>query len=404
MTAIPHRYADDLYDSLWIPEETRVVREQVRRFAEEHVRPVAHTLNNTPESVGAFPREMVSRMADAGLFRIPFPEEFGGAGLKYPTLATMVMLEEVAYLCSGLAAAMLDVQLILFGHTLAHAEHEIQARLFPAMFAGDIIGAFATSEPAASTDLSVRALQTEARRVEGGYSLAGQKRWITNSPVADYLFVLARLDEGLTMLLVDMKAEGVAVGEPDQKMGNHCQLTADITFDRVFVPSQHLVGREGEGLKAALTSLTLGRVGIGACGVGMAQAAFDYAVDYMKERHVFGKPLASMQHWQYRFADYATRLESARNLYVKAALAQDGGRPSVPQQCAMAKLVGSSLAGDIARDAIQVCGGYGFVKELAYTGQQYPLEAIYRDSKIGEIYEGANEVQQLIIARQIFGR
>jgi alkylation response protein AidB-like acyl-CoA dehydrogenase len=136
----------------------------------------------------------------------------------------------------------------------------------------------------------------------------------------------------------------------------------------------------------------------------MAQAAFDYAVDYMKEREVFGKPLASMQHWQYRFADYATRLESARNLYVKAALAEDKQRPSVQQQCAMAKLVGSSLAGDLARDAIQVCGGYGFVKELAHTGKQYPLEAIYRDSKIGEIYEGANEVQQLIIARQVFGR
>jgi alkylation response protein AidB-like acyl-CoA dehydrogenase len=201
-----------------------------------------------------------------------------------------------------------------------------------------------------------------------------------------------------------MSSEGVRVGEPDKKMGNHCQLTADVIFDKVFVPAAHLVGREGHGLKAALTSLTLGRVGIGACGVGMAQAAFDYAADYMKERHVFGKPLAAMQHWQYQFAEYATRLESARNLYVKAALAQDKNRPSVAQQCAMAKLVGSSLAGDLARDAIQVCGGYGFVKQLAHTGQNYPLEAIYRDSKIGEIYEGANEVQKLIIARQIFGR
>ena len=250
----------------------------------------------------------------------------------------------------------------------------------------------------------MKALQTEATRVEGGYELSGQKRWITNSPVADYMFVLSKLDEGMTMLLVDLRSEGVRVGEPDKKMGNHCQLTADIVFDRVFVPDTHLIGNEGHGLKAALTSLTLGRVGIGACGVGMAQAAFDYAVDYMKERHVFGKPLASMQHWQYRFADYATRLESARNLYIKAALAEDEGRPGVQQQCAMAKLVGSSLAGDLARDAIQVCGGYGFVKELANTGQRYPLEAIYRDSKIGEIYEGANEVQQLIIARQIFGR
>ena len=400
----PHRYSDDIYDDIWLPEETREVRARVREFAETSVRPVAHTLNNTPESVDAFPRELVGQMGEAGLFRIPFSEEYGGAGLRYPTLATMVMLEEVSYLCSGLAAAMIDVQLILFGHTLKNASAEVREKLFPAMMAGEVVGSFATSEPAASTDLSVKALQTQATRVEGGYELSGQKRWITNSPVADYMFVLSKLDEGMTMLLVDLRSEGVRVGEPDKKMGNHCQLTADIVFDRVFVPDAHLVGKEGYGLKAALTSLTLGRVGIGACGVGMAQAAFDYAVDYMKERHVFGKPLASMQHWQYRFADYATRLESARSLYIKAALAEDEGRPGVQQQCAMAKLVGSSLAGDLARDAIQVCGGYGFVKELANTGQRYPLEAIYRDSKIGEIYEGANEVQQLIIARQIFGR
>jgi len=404
MANIPFRYASELYDDIWIPEETIEVRETVRAFAEQYVRPVAHQLNNTPESLEAFPRELVKDMADAGLFRIPFAAEYGGAGLQYPTLATMVMLEEISYLSSGLAAAMIDVQLILFGHTLSHASEVVKERLFPAMMAGDIIGSFATSEPAASTDLSVRALQTEAQRVDGGYQLNGQKRWITNSPVADYMFVLAKLDQGLTMLLVNLKDKGVAVGAPDKKMGNHCQLTADIVFDDVFVPDTHLVGAEGNGLKSALTSLTLGRVGIGACGVGMAQAAFDYAVDYMEGREVFGQPLAKFQHWQFTFADYATQLESARNLYVKAALAQDGGRKSVAQQCAMAKLVGSSLAGDLARDAIQVCGGYGFVKELAHTGQQYPLEAIYRDSKIGEIYEGANEVQKLIIARNIFGR
>jgi alkylation response protein AidB-like acyl-CoA dehydrogenase len=222
--------------------------------------------------------------------------------------------------------------------------------------------------------------------------------------VADYLFVLTKLDQGLTMLLVDMKSEGLKVGDPDKKMGNHCQLTADVVFENVFVPDAYLVGTEGKGLKAALTSLTLGRVGIGACGVGMAQSAFDYAVDYMKERQVFGQPLSRFQYWQFKFADYATQLESARNLYVKAALAEDRNRSGVMGLCSMAKLVGSSLAGDVARDAIQVCGGYGFVKELADTGQEYPLEAIYRDSKIGEIYEGANEIQKLIIARQIFGR
>lgn len=404
MQTLPNRYADRLYDDIWLPPETLEVRQKVRAFAEQYIRPVAHRLNNTPESLDAFPAELVKQIGAAGLLQLPFTTEDGGAGLQYPTLATMVLLEEFAYLSSGLAAAAIDVQLILFGHTLKNATAEMKAKLFPPMMKGELIGSFATSEPAASTDLSFKSLQTEARRVEGGYQLSGQKRWITNSPVADYMFVLTKLDQAMTMLLVDMKADGVQVGAPDMKMGNHCQLTADVMFDRVFVPSVQLVGAEGEGLKAALTSLTLGRVGIGACGVGMAQAAFDYAVDYMKQRHVFGKPLAQLQYWQYKFADYATQLENARNLYVKAAIAADQQRPGLQNLCSMAKVEGSKLAGDIARDAIQVCGGYGFVKELAHTGQQYPLEAIYRDSKIGEIYEGANEVQKMIIARQIFGR
>ena len=404
MSVVPFRYASNLYDDLWTPAETLEIRRQARAFAEEHIRPAAHELNNTAESLEAFPRELVGKMAKAELFRIPFSREVGGMGLEYPTLATMVLLEEIAYLSSGLAASMIDVQLILFGHTLNHATPTVKEQLFPALMSGEIVGAFATSEPAASTDLSVRALRTTAEQVNGGYCLTGHKRWITNSPVADWLFVLTRLETGLTMLLVDMKADGVSVGAPDLKMGNHCQLTADVMFDNVFVPQEYLVGTEGRGLRAALNSLTLGRVGIGACGVGMAQAAFDYAADYMKEREVFGQPLAQMQYWQYKFADYATDLENARNLYMKASLANDKERDSAHQLCSMAKMVGSSLAGDVARDAIQVCGGYGFVKELSNTGQRYPLEAIYRDCKIGEIYEGANEVQKLIIARQIFGR
>lgn len=206
------------------------------------------------------------------------------------------------------------------------------------------------------------------------------------------------------MFLLDMAWKGISVGDPDKKMGNYSQLTADITFEDVFIPADHLVGEEGRGLRAALTSLTLGRVGIGACGVGMAQAAFDFATSYMKRRKVFGKTLSQFQYWQFKFADYATELENPRNLFVKAALTVDRERDNIQQMCAMAKLVGSELAGDVARDAIQVCGGYGFVKEVAATGEEFPLEAIYRDSKVGEIYEGANEIQRLVVARNIFGK
>lgn len=398
------RHADRMYDDLWLPKETLVVREQVRAFADEVLRPLAHELNTTTESVDAFPWALVKKMGEAGLFKIPFAREDGGAGLEFPALATMVMLEEIAYVSSGVAAALIDVQLILFGHTLKHARSEVKAKLFPALCRGELLGAFATSEPAASTDLSVAALQTEAVAVDGGFLVSGCKRWITNSPVAHQMFVLCKLDGALSMLLVDMSSEGVSVGEPDKKMGNHCQLTADVHFDKVFVPEENLVGTRGRGLKAALTSLTLGRVGIGACGVGMAQSAFDYATHYMQRRQVFGQALAQFQYWQFRFADYALQIEIARNLYIKAALAEDKQRSSVGTLCAMAKLAGSSLAGDVARDAIQVCGGYGFVQELAATGETFPLEAIYRDSKIGEIYEGANEVQRMLVARSIFGK
>jgi alkylation response protein AidB-like acyl-CoA dehydrogenase len=404
MTFEIKRQADRLYDDIWLPEETLKVRAQVRDFVETHLRPMAHELNTTPEDVSKFPWDLVVKMGDAGLFAIPFSHDFGGAGLEYPTLATMVMLEEVAYFSSGVAAALIDVQLILFGHTLQNATPEVRGPIFEKLISGRIIGSFATSEPGASTDLSVKALQTEAVRVEGGYRLTGVKRWITNSPVANYMFVLAKLEGSMTMLLVDMSWEGVNVGAPDLKMGNHVQLTADITFQDVFVPDSHLAGTQGAGLRAALTSLMLGRVGIGACGVGMAQAAFDYATSYMGRRKVFGSPLSHLQHWQFKFADYATAIENARNLYIKAALIVDKERQGALEACAMAKLVGSALAGDIVRDAIQVCGGYGFVKSVAATGEEFPLEAIYRDSKIGEIYEGANEIQKLVIARSIVGK
>jgi alkylation response protein AidB-like acyl-CoA dehydrogenase len=404
MNSYPARQADALYDDMWLPEETIAVRNRARDFADTVLRPMAHSLNTTPESIEAFPWQLVKQMGEAGLFRIPFAREDGGDGLEYPALATMVLLEEIAYVSSGVAAALIDVQLILFGYTLKHAQPAVKEKLFAGLCRGDIVGAFATSEPGASTDLSVRALQTEATRVPGGYRISGRKRWITNAPVARYMFVLCKMDDAMSMLLVDMNAEGVRVGEPDKKMGNHCQLTADVYFDDVFVPEENLVGELGRGLRAALTSLTLGRVGIGACGVGMAQAAFDFATSYMQKRHVFGKTISQFQYWQFKFADYATQLENARNLYVKAALVEDRKRPNVQSMCAMAKLIGSSLAGDVARDAIQVCGGYGFVKELAASGEQFPLEAIYRDSKIGEIYEGANEIQRMVIARGIFGK
>lgn len=397
------RTADTLFSDLLLPAETLAIRAEVREFAERVIRPVAHRLNTTPESREIFPREIFEAMAAAGLYGIPFPADVGGRGLEFPVLATATVVEELGYFAPGLASALYDGQAILVGKSLESAPAHLRDRYLPALIRGEFVGSFATSEPEASTDLSVASMQTVATKVAGGYRINGRKRWITNSPVADWILVLCRTGDGLTMLWADMHAEGVSVSDPDRKMGNHVQLTADVGFDDVFVPADHVVGTENGGLRAAISALVLGRMGIAAIGTGMAQAAFDFAADYMGRRRVFGQALARFQHWQFTFADHAIAIENARNLYQKAALCFDKKGDS-DALAAMAKIAGSRLAVDVARDAIQVCGAYGFARELGGTGDTFPLEAIYRDAKIGEIYEGANEIQRWIIARHIFGR
>lgn len=402
MTRIPRR-ADTLYSDLLVPEETRRIRREVRQFCDDVVRPVAHRLNTTPESRESFARAEFDAMARAGLYQIPFPADVGGRGLEFPTLATATVLEELGYYSPSLASALYDGQAILVGKTLERAPAHLRNRYLPRLIRGEFVGCFATSEPEASTDLSVGSIQTRATRVDGGYRIDGTKRWITNSPAGDLIVVLCRTGETLTMLCADMHDPGVSVSAPDLKMGNHVQLTADVTFKDVFVPEDHVVGHEGGGLRTAIGALVLGRMGIGAIGVAMAQAAFDFSTHYMTKRKVFGRELARFQHWQYRFAEHALQIEMARGLYQKAAMRYDreGGADI---EAAMAKIAGSRLACDVARDAIQVCGAYGFVKTLAGPGQDFPLESIYRDAKIGEIYEGANEIQSWVIARHVFGR
>ena len=399
----PRRRADSLYSDLFVPEETKRIRKEVRQFCDEVLRPVAHRLNTTPESKESFARPEFDAMAKAGLYKIPYPADVGGLGLEFPTLATCTVLEEIAYYSPSLASALYDGQAILVGKTLQNAPPAIRNEFLPKLIRGEFVGCFATSEPNASTDLSVKSIETVASRADGGWRINGKKRWITNSPVGDWIAVLCRTGDSLTMLWADMHDPGIAVSAPDLKMGNHVQLTADIAFQDVFVPDARVIGTVGGGLRTAIGALVLGRMGIGAVGVAMSQAAFDFATDYMGKRKVFGQELARFQHWQFKFAEHALQIEMARSLYQKAAIRFDkeGGADI---EAAMCKIAGSRLACDIARDAIQVCGAYGFVKTLSGPGTNFPLESIYRDSKIGEIYEGANEIQFWVIARHIFGR
>ncbi|HDX2367836.1 TPA: acyl-CoA dehydrogenase family protein [Escherichia coli] len=399
---IPRR-ADNLFNDVLLPDETRALRREIRQFADDVVGPAAHRLNTTPESRDSFPRDLFDAMARAGLYAIPFAADVGGRGLEFPTLATVTVLEELGYYSRGLASALYDGQAILVGQTLDRAGAALRQRYLPKLVRGEFVGSFATSEPEASTDLSPANMQTVATRSDGGWRIDGKKRWITNSVAADYIAVLCRTGERQTFFFADMHADGVSVGDPDLKMGNHAQLTADVTFDDVFVPDDHVIGQVDGGLRAALGALMLGRMGIGAIGVAMAQAAFDFATDYIGRRKVFGQPVGAFQHWQFRFADHAMGLENARSLYQKAALLYDRSGQA-ETEAAMAKVAGSELAVEVARDAIQSCGAYGFVRTLRGTGADFPLESIYRDAKIGEIYEGANEVQRWVVARRIFGR
>ncbi|WP_330246681.1 MULTISPECIES: acyl-CoA dehydrogenase family protein [unclassified Streptomyces] len=404
MTSSPRRQADRLYHELLAPQESQDVRAAVRALAEKHVAPHAAAIADGDERVDGFPRHVFDALAVADVLGIPLPADVGGHGLANPATAAAAAMEELAYYSSSVAAVF-DVQSVLAGNALNQGTEAQRKRWLPKVVDGSLVGAFATTEPDASSDLSPQAVQTVATRSESGWVLNGHKCWISNAPVAGFVLVLARTGDRLSMFIVDTGLPGVAVGVPDLKMGNRGQVTADMHFTGVELSDDVLLGGvEGQGLRHALTTLTYGRIAIAAAAVGMAQAAFDHMVAHLTTRHTFGRPIAANQHWQFLLADRATEIENARTLYTKAALRLDAGNPSPDPEAAMAKHYATRLSVDMARDAVQAFGGLGFARERGADGRLGPVEAIYRDSKIGEIYEGTNEIQKWVIARQIFGR
>ena len=392
-----------MWHDVGIPTETVELRGELRVAVEKAVAPYAAEIGQREESAASFPWQAFRGLADEGVFAIPFDAEYG-RGLQYPLLGTCTATEEIAYHSSSMAGVY-DGQCILVPKALSFGSKKLQAKLIPGLVTGELVFAFATTEPDASSDLSVEAMQTVADETPDGFVVSGRKRWITNSPVADWVAVLCKSGRGMTMLAVDVKnSPGIRIGKPDLKMGHRGQLTADIVFDDVVVPRADVLGEPGSGLSVALATLAYGRIGIAAAGVGVAQAALDLAVERMRTRQVFGKPLGAMQHWQYRLAERATELECARSLYQKAALRVDSGDRHAEPEASMAKSFATRLAADMARDAIQVYGGYGFARQVSETGETFRLEELYRDAKILEIFEGANEVLQWVIARQLIGR
>ena len=397
------RTQDKLYHAIGLPPEIETVRSQVREFAENEVAPVVNAMEERPETLDNFPTHLFHRMAELGFYRLPFKADEQGAGLQSPMLATAVLMEELAYY-SNTVAVIYDCQCVLAGRVLQYASNELKLKYLPLMMSGENVACVGITEPDAGSDVNPTSVHTVAAPVDGGWKLTGRKRFIINAPLADFACILCTIDGALSMVVVDMKREAVVAPPPDRKMGMHGCLTSDIVFDGAFVPSGNLVWQAGKGLRIALGALTRGRIAVGASGVGMARAALDLSVAQMKGRKMFGGTLAAMQHWQFRFAEHATHIAMARDMCYKAALRHDAGEEFPEPETSMAKYYGTQVAGEVARDAVQVMGGYGFMQRLGADGAVCQAERIYRESKGPEIYEGSNEILKWMIARQMFGR
>ena len=393
-----------LYKEHFFPEETKEIRQKVRAFAEKEVFPLARDMGERSEKNANFPRRLFRKMAAEGLFRIPFSKQDGGLGLSYPACAAAAMAEELAYISASVAGT-INAHFLLSGKTLAMGSSHIKEKYLAPALDGTSVASFAMTEPQSGSDVRAESLVTKARKKGKKYVINGRKRYITNAGVADFVTLLASVGKDKSiMIVVDLDSPGCSVSAPDKKLGNRGELTYDIYLKDVEVPRENLIGKEGDGLRVAVSSLLYGRTGIGASGVGMAQSAFDECVEFMNKREAFGKKIADFQYWQFLLAQRAVEIENARNLYLKAALCLDNGDPFPTFETSAAKYYGSEISVTMARDAVQIFGGLGLMVELAHDASTFKVEEIYRDSKVGEIYEGTNEIHKMIIARSIFGK
>ena len=365
--------------------EQQEIKERAAEFADREVAPSAAELDRKDR----FPAEIFEKLAEAGFMGLCVPEEYGGAGTDF--LSYVLLLEEISRADAG-------VGVTLAVHTsagtlpiLMYGTEEQRARWVPDLARGAKIGCFALTEAEAGSDAA--AIQARAERVEGGYRLSGRKQWITNGRVAGSMIVFARAPEGVTAFILEMDAEGISFGKHAKKMGVISATTDDVILDDVFVPEEDRLGDEGRGLSVALGTLDSGRIGIAAQATGIAEAAFRYATDYAAQRTTFGKPIAEHQAVAFKLADMQTKIRASRLLTYEAAWMRDGGM-RVTEAGARAKLYASQAANEVTYDAVQVLGGYGYMKD-------HPVERYYRDARVTEIYEGTSEIQRLVISRGI---
>jgi butyryl-CoA dehydrogenase len=371
------------------PEQTQI-RDAVRKFARERLAPFAAQWDRE----GTFPREALRSLAAMGLFGVCMSEEWGGAGLDAVSLA--VALEEVAA-GDGACSTILSVtNSVACAPIEAYGTREQKARFLRPLASGAMLGAFCLTEPHAGSDAS--ALRTTARRDGDDYVLNGTKQFITSGKNADVAIVFAVTDKaagkkGISAFIVPTATPGYVVARLEEKLGQRASDTAQIVFENCRVPAANLLGAEGQGYRIALSNLEGGRIGIAAQSVGMARAALEAAVAYAKERVSMGKPIFEHQAVNFRLADMATQVEVARQMVWHAAALRDAGAPCL-KEASMAKLFASEMAERVCSDAIQIHGGYGYVAD-------FPVERIYRDVRVCQIYEGASDIQRMVIGRQL---
>jgi butyryl-CoA dehydrogenase len=371
-----------------LTDDQVMIRDAVRAFAQEQLWPHAARWDKEHH----FPKDVHKGLAELGCYGICVPEEWGGAGLDYTTLA--VVLEEIAAGDGGTSTAISVTNCPVNAILMMYGNAAQKERWLRPLAQGQMLGAFCLTEPHVGSDAS--ALRTTAVKDGDGYVINGVKQFITSGQHGDVAIVIAVTDKGagkkgMSAFIVPTNAPGYVVARLEDKLGQHSSDTAQINFDNCRIPAENLIGNEGEGYKIALSALEGGRIGIAAQSVGMARSALDCAITYAKQRESFGQPIFNHQAVGFRLADMATQIEAARALVMHAAALRDAGRPCL-KEAAMAKLFASEMAEKVCSDAIQVHGGYGYVSD-------FPVERIYRDVRVCQIYEGTSDVQKIIITR-----
>jgi alkylation response protein AidB-like acyl-CoA dehydrogenase len=372
-----------------LSEEERLFQQSIRKFARERIAP--HVRSMDEES--AFRDDLLAEMFEVGLMGIDIPDEYGGQGGSF--FQSILAIEELARVDPG-ASVIVDVQNTLVNNAIARWATAEQKQRYLSRLATTTVGAYALSEAQSGSD----AFALSARAVRDGdqFRITGRKLWITNALQAGLFLVFATVDpaagyKGITCFVVERNAPGLQVGKKEDKLGIRSSSTAELILDDVRVPASAVLGEIGKGYKVAIETLNEGRIGIGGQMLGLAQAALDHSLKYAKERKQFGKSIADFQGVQFDLAEMATRVEAARLMVYNAARLRDAGLPFLTQ-AAMAKYFASTIAEEVASKAVEIFGGVGFMKD-------YPVEKLYRDAKIGRIYEGTSNMQRIIIAKAL---